>query len=287
MVQAYVNPAIQQAMDSILAAAPKAQADPMRPAYHFLPRANWMNDPNGAIYHNGYYHVFYQHNPYGDDWGNIHWGHTRSRDLVHWEHLPIALWPSKELGEEHVFSGCARVNNQGEPMLFYTKVGASERGHRPDNEQWAALGSADWITWRKHPANPILALPTHGGPSFEGDWRDPFIFAADGRTFLVLSGATGETAGVALYEATNPDLTRWQYHKLLYQKPRAEVPFFECPNFFPLQDQWILLTSPFRPVEYVTGAFDVDSLTFTPHRQGVLDRATTSWRQPISMQPIF
>src|SRR5580765_20545 len=114
--------AIARAMASVAEAAPRAEADPTRPVYHFRPPANWMNDPNGPIYHKGYYHMFYQHNPYGDKWGNMHWGHARSRDLVRWEHLPIALWPSKEAGEEHVFSGCALINDQGQPMIFYTSI---------------------------------------------------------------------------------------------------------------------------------------------------------------------
>ena len=92
-------PSIQQAMQSVQAATAGAQADALRPAYHFLPPAYWMNDPNGTIYHDGWYHLFYQHNPYGDEWGYFHWGHARSRDLVHWEHLPIALSPSYEAGE--------------------------------------------------------------------------------------------------------------------------------------------------------------------------------------------
>lgn len=265
------NPAIAQAMASVVAAIPKAQADPTRPIYHFCPPANWMNDPNGTIYHNGYYHLFYQHNPYGDDWGHMHWGHARSADLVYWEHLPIALWPSKEVGEEHCFSGCAGIDGEGRPILIYTMVGPGTHETRPDNEQWAAIGDADWITWQKHPANPVLGLKTHGGPPFEGEWRDPFIFSEGGRTFLVLGGAYDDVAGVALYEATDATLVNWRYQKLLYQKPRSEIRFFECPNFFKVDEHWVLITSPYKTLEYVVGDFDLDTLTFTPSTEGVLD----------------
>jgi sucrose-6-phosphate hydrolase SacC (GH32 family) len=265
------NAAIRQAMQSVEAAVPRAAQDPTRPLYHFHPPAYWMNDPNGTIYHNGYYHLFYQHNPYGDKWGHMHWGHARSRDMVRWEHLPIALWPSLEMGEEHVYSGCAYINAAGQPMLFYTMVGPGEKGSRPDNEQWAALGDADWISWIKHPENPILSLQTHGGPPFDGEWRDPFIFEVEGRIFLVLGGDYDDIAGVALYEASNPELTEWRYHKLLYQKQKSEIRFFECPNFFPAGNKWVLLTSPYAPVEYAVGDFDLESLTFTPLREGILD----------------
>ncbi len=265
------NPAIAQAMTSVAAASAKAAADPRRPCFHFGPPANWMNDPNGTIYHNGYYHLFYQHNPYGDDWGHMHWGHARSRDLVRWEHLPIALWPSHELGEEHVFSGCARVNAAGEPLLFYTSVAHGAAGQRPPNGQWAAVGDPDWTTWRKHPANPIFRLETHGGPDFEGDWRDPYIFAADGRTFLVLGGNCGDTAAVALYEAADATLAHWTYRTLLHTEPRHQTRFCECPNFIPVDGKWVLLTSPYRPVEYIVGDFDLASLTFAPQQRGILD----------------
>ena len=185
MKTSLTNPSIEEAMQSVANATAKAATDPTRPVYHFHPPANWMNDPNGTIYHNGWYHLFYQHNPYGDEWGHMHWGHARSADLVKWEHLPIALWPSLETGEEHVFSGCAAVNSDGTPLLIYTSVKSGDHDNRIPNEQWAAIGDADWITWQKHPENPILSLETHGGPTFEKDWRDPFIFTEAGRTFLV------------------------------------------------------------------------------------------------------
>ena len=87
------NPSITAAIDALLAAVPKAQNDCSRPVYHFRPLAQWMNDLNGPIYYEGYYHIFYQHNPYADTQfdGGIHWGHARSTDLVHWEHLPMAF----------------------------------------------------------------------------------------------------------------------------------------------------------------------------------------------------
>lgn len=273
------NPHIAKAAQSVQAAAARAQADPVRPIYHFLPPANWMNDPNGTIYHNGWYHLFYQHNPYGDTWGHMHWGHARSRDLVYWEHLPIALAPSYEDGEEHVFSGCAYVNGQGELLLIYTSVKHGTREDRAANEQWAARPlDPDLLTWEKHPANPVLALSTHGGPALRKDWRDPFVFMAEGRTFLVLGGETDATAEVALYEATDDSLLRWRYCGPLVREERRERRFLECPNFVQLppsaeggRAKWLLLTSPYNLVEYTTGEFDAGTLQFTPEQQGILD----------------
>jgi beta-fructofuranosidase len=266
-------------MQSVQAATARAQADPVRPIYHFLPPAYWMNDPNGPLYHNGWYHLFYQHNPYGDDWGHMHWGHARSRDLVYWEHLPVALAPSYEAGEEHVYSGCARINSQGEPLLFYTSVKPGPREVRSNNEQWAARPlDAEWLAWEKHPANPVLSLETHGGPPFLGDWRDPFIFTAEGRNFLVLGAETETEAQVALYEAVDDSLLRWRYCGPLVREERIQGRFLECPNFVQLapsqadgDPKWILLTSPYNLVEWTTGEFDAETLTFTPQHKGALD----------------
>ena len=113
------NAAVAEAMKAVAAAVPKAMADANRPVYHFHPPANWNNDPNGTIWYKGWHHLFYQHNPYGAVWGKMHWGHARSRDLVNWEHLPIALWPSKEKGEEHVFSGSDRRPRRPALGLLY------------------------------------------------------------------------------------------------------------------------------------------------------------------------
>src|SRR5688572_24253727 len=121
-IKPHDSASIERAMASVAKAAERVKDDKNRPAYHFQPTGNWMNDPNGPIFHNGYYHMFYQHNPYGDGWGHMHWGHARSRDLVKWEHLPIALWPSLEMNEEHVFSGCSAIRADGKPVIFYTSI---------------------------------------------------------------------------------------------------------------------------------------------------------------------
>src|ERR1035438_3659613 len=93
------DPALVRATEAVLAGIPIAEADPERPIYHFHPPSNWTNDPNGTIYYKGWHHLFYQINPFASRLGSQHWGHARSRDLVNWEHLPIAIWPSADKGE--------------------------------------------------------------------------------------------------------------------------------------------------------------------------------------------
>ena len=163
------NPALVKAMRSVEAAIAKASADPNRPVYHFHPPAYWNNDPNGTVWYKGWHHLFYQYNPYAAVWGHMHWGHARSRDLVSWEHLPIALWPSTEKGEEHVFSGAATAGPDGRPWLFYTSIGQRAP------EQWLAMPEDDdLIAWKKHPANPVLTTGIHGTLEVN-EWRDPFL----------------------------------------------------------------------------------------------------------------
>ncbi|MEO8426233.1 MAG: glycoside hydrolase family 32 protein [Verrucomicrobiota bacterium] len=265
--------AITRAMASDAEAAPRAEADPSRPIYHFRPPANWMNDPNGPIYHKGYYHMFYQHNPYGDQWGNMHWGHARSRDLVRWEHLPIALWPSKEAGEEHVFSGCALINPQRQPMIFYTSI-AQGKSASEYAEQWVATGDSSLIHWQKNPANPVLSEALHGSLKIY-DWRDPFFFQHQENSYLVLGGHVNQgkdARGVVnLYQATNRELTQWKYVGVLFSHPDSQVKNIECPNFFKLGKRWVLVISPHGPVQYFVGDFDVATHQFKSVQRGTLD----------------
>jgi beta-fructofuranosidase len=262
------NAAIADAMKAVAAAVPKASADRNRPVYHFHPPANWNNDPNGTVWYKGWHHLFYQHNPYGAVWGNMHWGHARSRDLVNWEHLPIALWPSKEKGEEHVFSGAAIAGPDGRPWVFYTSI-----GNRPP-EQWLAVPQDDdLIVWKKHAANPILTLKIHGNTQVN-EWRDPFLFREGGKTYMVCGGNLRQSGGrgaVQLYESAGRDLTAWKHRGTLFEYRDREVYNIECPNLFRLGGKWVLLISPHRPCEYFVGDLDLAGGKFVPETHGVLD----------------
>ncbi|WP_422928178.1 glycoside hydrolase family 32 protein [Singulisphaera sp. PoT] len=253
--------ALAEAAESVGKAAPRAQQDARRPVYHFRPTAFWMNDPNGPIFHRGYYHMFYQFNPYGDGWGNMHWGHARSKDLVHWEHLPIALWASKDAGEDHVFSGSAAVGPDGKLILYYTSIG------QRDPEQWAAIAEDDdGISWKKWSKNPILSLKDHGAVKID-DWRDPFVFKEDGRWYMVVGGhQAGAKGGITLY--TSDDQLSWKYVGIPFVGKEGN---WECPNLFKLDGKWVLIYSPHGPVKYYTGALDLKSAKFTPEHEGTLD----------------
>jgi sucrose-6-phosphate hydrolase SacC (GH32 family) len=274
-------------MASVEKARPRADADPSKPIFHITAPANWINDPNGPIFHGGYYHMFYQHNPYGDKWGHMHWGHVRSRDLVKWEHLPIALWPSLETGEEHVFSGCATVNGRGQPLIFYTSI---KQGKSAGDfaEQWAALGRQDLVKWQKHSANPVLTEALHGDTKIY-DWRDPFVFQHDGRTFLVLGGnlnrGKGGQAIVALYEAADKELTAWKYHGVLFTHPDEKVPNIECPNFFPLDGKFVLVVSPHGKVQYFVGDLDLATYKFKAQKRGLMDASSTYYAPNCMLDP--
>jgi beta-fructofuranosidase len=220
-----MNDALARATAAVQAAAPRAQADPARPVFHVTAPAQWINDPNGPIFHKGVYHLFYQLHPFSDGSGPKYWGHVRSRDLAKWEHLPIALAPSGDAGEAEIWSGCCTINGNGEPMVFYTSItpGKSAMHHA---EQWAATSDDDLIAWRKVSPNPVLSEELHGGKKIY-DWRDPFIFREGKRTFMVLGGSLNESKGgqavVNIYEAENAGLTKWKYRGVLFQLPDANA----------------------------------------------------------------
>lgn len=265
----FTNEFIARATAAVQAAIPRAQADLARPVFHIASPAQWMNDPNGPIYFRGYYHLFYQLTPFSDESGIKYWGHVRSRDLVKWEPLPIALWPSASLGEESVWSGCCTTNGLGQPMAFYTSIGKGKSAF-DQAVQWAAIGDDDLIRWHKSPANPVLPEAVNDGTKIY-DWRDPFIFHEGEKTFLALGGHTKKAgdAVVNIYEAQNAGLTDWKYRGVLFHIPDA--PTAECPNFFKLGDQWVLFVSPYGKVQYFVGDFDATNYRFTARTNGLLD----------------
>lgn len=264
------DPVIRKAMESVSAAIPTAAADPERPIYHFHPPANWNNDPNGTIFYHGWHHLFYQFNPYGSLWGHMHWGHARSRDLVNWEHLPIALGPSEDKGEMHIYSGGAIMTRDGRPRIIYTSIG----NRQP--EQWLAVPKDDeLLVWTKSTRNPVLTTAAHGALKVE-DWRDPFMFTENRQTFMVCGGNTsgrrwGGTGAVQLYRAGNDELTEWKHVGTVFHYRNREVINIECPNLFKLDGKWVLIISPHKPCEYFIGTLDLSRPRFEPETHGVLD----------------
>jgi beta-fructofuranosidase len=237
-----------------------------KPTYHFTAESGWINDPNGPIHVNGEYHVFYQHNPFGDEWGTIHWGHSKSKDLVHWEHLPLALYPSLDQGEEHCFSGCT-VMVGGKPAILYTSIGPGERNARTGAQQWLAFGSDDLIHWEKSPVNPILKPEIHGDMDIE-EWRDPYVWEMDGSWFMVCGGTHNNRGCAVLYRSN--DLLSWEFLGITADGPER---VWECPNLFQLGSKWVLTYSPDEEdnrVRYKLGVLTKE-YRFIEEYTGILD----------------
>lgn len=239
--------------------------DSQRPTYHFLPPANWMNDPNGVIQWQGRYHLFYQYNPNGAFWGTMHWGHAVSSDLVHWQHLPVALTPTPD-GPDAMgcFSGCA-VNHDGVPTLIYT--GVTGKNHEIQ-VQCLATSDDGLMTWQKLD-KPIIPAPPDGldAPGF----RDPYVWREADSWYAVVGSSIPDLGGtVFLYRS--PDLIEWEYlNPLLVGDPGRDGTMWECPNFFALGDKHVLIMSPLplRQVHYMIGTYA--NHRFTPEIVGKLD----------------
>ena len=225
--------------------------DPLRPNYHFLPPQNWMNDPNGLIQWKGKYHLFYQHNPFGATWGNMHWGHAVSEDLVHWDDMPIALAPTDSYDERGVFSGCM-VNNDGVPTILYT--GTTGEKYETQVVCIATSQDDDLRTWQKYEGNPVLENPP---AEFDGcGFRDPYLWRQDGKWMMAI-GAGIKNGGEAVLLYQSDDLYNWKYLDPLVVSDAKNDYVYECPNFFPLGDKWVLVVSVMEmvAVEYFVGIF--------------------------------
>jgi beta-fructofuranosidase len=225
--------------------------DRHRPLYHFLAPAHWMNDPNGAFFSNGKYHLFYQYNPNGPFWGTIHWGHAESSDLLRWEDLPIALAPSKSgPDQDGCWSGCV-VDDGGIPTALYT-------GLEP---QTVCLATSDdgLRTWKKHPA-PVLNGPPPdleltGYPSITGhpsaDFRDPCVWREQGRWYLLIGAGLREKGGMTLLYDSD-DLRHWHYLRPLWSGVIGNhCNMCECPVLLRSGNRCALLFSPHPEAKYV------------------------------------
>ena len=261
----------------------KLANDPLRPQYHLLPAHNWMNDPNGPIYFNGRYHMFYQYNPQGATWGNMHWAHATSRDMFHWQHEPIALSPAPGgPDQDGVFSGSAVLDN-GTPTVIYTGVAPPSGKNatlRDGSHTWretqclAVAQDRGLRSWKKL-SQPIIAGPP-AGLEVTG-FRDPALWREGDKWMLILgSGIRGKGGTILLYSSS--DLRHWTYLHPLIQgtssgkegpNPVDTGDMWECPDFFPLGTKHVLLISTMGKVHWKVGTYE--NQRFTPEKEGLVD----------------
>ncbi|WP_433746131.1 glycoside hydrolase family 32 protein [Paenibacillus amylolyticus] len=243
-----------------------------RNEYHFSPKEKWMNDPNGMVFFNGEYHLFYQYHPFGTTWGPMHWGHAVTRDLVTWEELPVALAP-----DEHgmIFSGSAVVDWNNTSGFFEDEPGLvaifthhlEVPNEHPVQRQSLAYSKDNGRTWAKYEGNPVLKHE-----SFV-DFRDPKVFWHEQTKEWIMIIACGQT--VCLYRS--PNLKDWTLGSEFGEGIGSHDGVWECPDLFPLavdgdseQVKWVMLVSigadpAFKEgsrTQYFTG--DFDGSTFVP-----------------------
>lgn len=254
-------------------------ADKHHPQYHLSPPAHWMNEPHAPIYFNGQYHLFYQHNPQGPYFHQIHWGHWVSDDLVHWRDLPIALAPEKNaVDPDGVWSGSAAYDENGMPALFFT---AGDDSAKPNQRVGLARttflqnGDNDLIHWVKHP-EPLIVQEK--GVGLFGDFRDPFVWKEEDTWYLLIgSGIEGEGGTALAY--TSMDMLNWSYKGPFHQTDINKFPYlgpvWELPVLLPLgtdrdgAEKYLFLISPIGPgadveVFYWIGSVDKLNFSFVP-----------------------
>jgi fructan beta-fructosidase len=233
-----------------------------RPQFHFSPAKNWTNDPNGLVYFNGEYHLFYQYNPFGNRWGHMSWGHAVSNDLVHWKHLPLAL---AEKDSVMIFSGSAVIDKTN-TSRFAKKPGqipmvAIYTAHisyatNPDNyrqEQHIAYSLDNGRTWTKYSGNPVLNI-------HKKDFRDPKVFWYAPKRKWIMAVVLPQEHKVQFY--SSPNLKSWTY--LSDFGPAGDIrDIWECPDLLrvpvinePGKTKWVLLNSQQTTMQYFVGEFD-------------------------------
>jgi sucrose-6-phosphate hydrolase SacC (GH32 family) len=209
----------------------KAFDQPFRPQYHFSPREHWTNDPNGLVYFEGEYHLFFQYNPFGDEWGHMSWGHAVSTDLLHWTQLPVAL---KEENGIMIFTGSAVVdlqNSSGFCLNHQPCLVAVYTGHTPEKGSQPALQTQNLAysndrgrTWTKYRGNPVLNLHMT-------DFRDPKVFWFDATRRWIMAVSLPNDHKVRFYSSTN--LKNW-VQSSDFGPAGATAGQWECPELFQL-----------------------------------------------------
>ncbi|MBT2568929.1 glycoside hydrolase family 32 protein [Arthrobacter sp. ISL-85] len=227
----------------------QAETTRFRPAIHFTARDTWLNDPNGLVFHNGLYHLFFQNNPHGSVWGNMSWGHATSRDLLHWTEHPVAIACDEA---EDIYSGSVVVdhgNTSGfgtadAPALvaIYTSAYKAASQHSGTQAQSLAYSTDAGMTWKKYDGNPVLSRHS---PHF----RDPKVFRYQGDqgACWVMVAVEAQHQKVVFYRSD--DLKSWVFLSD-FGPANADAGEWECPDLFPLpvdgdpdNIKWVLIVN--------------------------------------------
>lgn len=268
----------KQANDHI--AEHKLSVNPtFKPHYHLTPQVGWMNDPNGFVYFRGEYHLFYQFNPYESVWGPMHWGHAKSKDLVNWEHLPVALAPDRDYDKDGCFSGSAIVKDDT-LWLMYTGHIVNEDGSVSQVQNMAF--STDGIHFEKIAQNPVATADSLPTEVIANDFRDPKIFEKDGRYYAVVATKHQDEVGCIVLLGSD-NLLEWQFESILLKGQPHQGPVWECPDYFEVDGQEYLIISPMRYQQegndflnlnsniFVKGKVDWETKTFVPESFDEID----------------
>ena len=211
--------------------------------YHFAAPTGWINDPNGFVFYKGEYHLFYQFHPYNSEWGPMHWGHAKSKDLITWEHLPVALAPDTPADAGGCFSGSA-IEKDGNLYLMYTGIMPLETENKTQQVQCIAV-SKDGINFEKLKQNPIIDTSSLPINAVQEDFRDPKVFKRNGIYYSVIVSKTKqETGQVLLYKSL--DLINWEFKSILLEGQEEHGVMWECPDLFELNGHDVLILSPIQ-----------------------------------------
>lgn len=213
-----------------------------RPKYHLAPEYGWLNDPNGFVYFEGEYHLFYQANPYDSKWDTMHWAHAKSKDLIEWEYLPIALAPDQPYDKDGCFSGSAIVVDD-ELVLMYTGV-YEENGIV--NQVQCIATSTDGITFEKHANNPVIGQSNLGELGTTVDFRDPKVFKRGEMYYSVVASKTltNEQTQGQIFIFSSEDLVEWSKASVLLEGNDQLGNIWECPDLFEIDGEDVLVLSP-------------------------------------------
>lgn len=251
--------------------------------YHFKPAKGWINDPNGLVYYQGYYHVFYQYAPdYEIPWQQpMHWGHARTKDFLHWEELPIALFPDRWYDCEGCWSGTAIVKDDT-LFLFYASI-YTPTGAEKHVESVSVAYSKDGIHFEKYENNPVIAsYPGDGSP----DFRDPAVALVDGKYCCVMASGheATHTARLLLYESA--DLFNWSYKGVM--REWADCKYAECPSLVKSGDSYLLTASVYQGggVHWFSAMYgDFSNGVFSSRAEGNVDRGPDQYAGQVFSDP--